>query len=134
MSGKDGLTDEERLRVELLTRPDTMTLEQWQASFPSAPRMVWQPIATAPKDRTVLGFVPCGVEIDDHVYTWPEGTLLRRVPMRWHEPNERTSRAAGWYVPWFIVELGVWDDPSIEYEAIQVDPTHWMPLPEPPKE
>ena len=94
----------------------------------------WQTMETAPKDTPVLGFVPYGVEIDDHVYTWPEDTLLRRVPMRWHEPNERTSRAAGWYVPWVVVVFGVWDDPSTDFEAIQVEPTHWMPLPEPPKE
>ena len=98
MSDKDGLTDEERLCVELLTRPDTMTLEQWQASFPSVSRMGWRPIATAPMNETWI-----------LLYTKDEPPIC--VGRR---------------------ELGRWACLCDDFRPTK--PSHWMPLPEPPKE
>ena len=114
MSGNDGLTDEERLRVEFLTRPDTMTLEQWQASFPSVSRMVWQPIATAPKptDDTVIHVLLA--------FHYPNGKYWGCMVMAWNRHNQD------------------WDDgmgnSTSDRDAESEMPTHWMPLPEPPKE
>jgi hypothetical protein len=62
----------------------------------------WQPIDTAPKDGT---WIWC-VEADIACKTNPT-----QYAMRWCD-----QRNAGWY-----------DD----YNG-QCDPTHWMPLPEPP--
>ena len=107
MSDKDGLTDEERLRVELLTRPDTMTLEQWQASFPSAPQMNWQPIGTAPQDGTeVILFYP---------HLRDDGFVTAG-----HYYRNDGGDGPYWYAD--LVNGGA------------SPPTHWMPLPEPPKE
>ena len=65
----------------------------------------WQPIETAPKDGTA-----CLVTYDGIV-----------VPARW-----RLSRISknlfGWH-------LDNWSDLDIEFA---MNPTHWMPLPEPP--
>jgi hypothetical protein len=74
-------------------------------------RNQWQPIETAPKDGTrLLAYMP-----------YPHGPLARKMPpgivftakftgMRWHTDDH---------------------DPFVFFNA---DPTHWMPLPEPPKE
>jgi hypothetical protein len=95
--------------------------------------MEWQPIETAPKDGSIfLVFLPDGVEVDDHTYTWPKKTFLEIVPARWHEPNQRTHEEAGWYPPFFWLSFGVYDDPSTDIDAIRIEPTHWMPLPTPP--
>ena len=67
--------------------------------------MDWQPIETAPKDgRWVL---VCGGN-------W-------RVIMAWYALNPRIDRAY-----WKVSDE--WDD----YELADDQPTHWMPLPEPP--
>lgn len=95
----------------------------------------WRTIESAPKDgMPILAYVPNGAELDEHAYCWPEGMILKIVPVVWHEPNERTCAGSGWYVPWFSVGFGVWDDPSTDFYDVQVEPTHWRPLPSPPKE
>lgn len=72
--------------------------------------MDWQPIETAPKDGTsVLLF-----------------------------PGDSVDITIGWFSKEFSSSPGVWK--SIEKESnydilvpIIIKPTHWMPLPEPPK-
>jgi len=65
----------------------------------------WQPIATAPKDGTaVLGYFP-----------GRRGYVARQdvVPIHW----------SGW-------GGGVWED--VNGGKPSAEPTHWMPLPDPP--
>ena len=73
--------------------------------------MIWQPIDTAPKDGTVID-------------VWGHG---RRYPgvrwTHWIEPEFQN-----WEIeqPYDALGGAHWDLPLIS-------PTHWMPLPEPPK-
>lgn len=66
----------------------------------------WQSIESAPKDGTWV--LVCGG-------TWP-------VTMAWYALNSRINRAY-----WKMDDE--WDD----YDLADDQPTHWMPLPEPPK-
>ena len=89
-----------------------------EASMLRSPSPTWRPIATAPKDGTViLGFVPnlrvvaCWWDPEfEHVYT--DAT-----------PDEPTPR-------------GAWTDNAVQSfgmeEVKEYEPTHWMPLPEGP--
>ena len=63
----------------------------------------WQPIETAPKDGTKI------IAFDHHA-----GVVIVRWRMRWPETGCEWIEATG-----------------EEYENYR--PTHWMPLPEPPK-
>ena len=63
----------------------------------------WQPIETAPKDGTKI-------IVFDHY----DGVVIARWRMRWPESGYEWIEATG-----------------EEYENYR--PTHWMPLPEPPK-
>lgn len=66
----------------------------------------WQPIETAPRDGTpLLGFVPS-------YYQGKGGICLLIWLKNAREPDGH------WY----------------DGHAFKTDPTHWMPLPEPPKE
>ena len=70
----------------------------------------WQPMETAPKDGTaILAWPICG----GGFYS-PEGEAQIAYVMRW---EERKS---------------IWVEASGE-EYMQCSPTHWMPLPPPPK-
>ena len=72
--------------------------------------MEWQPIETAPKDG---------------------GCVLLWLPEPWAEVEK-----AGWCGPWETwVRGGPPGDPDGEmpYGIGSLIPTHWMPLPEPPK-
>jgi hypothetical protein len=67
----------------------------------------WQPIETAPKDGTrILAFFP--QEIDSY--------KILTVLFTWRQ--------------WYLCPDGAYD---FEFE-IAGDPTHWMPLPNPPKQ
>lgn len=76
--------------------------------------MDWQPIETAPKGKAILVYDPS----HDHprVAQWMtamddgEGAWIYARKLSWQEPMMGKALS-------FIV----------------VDPTHWMPLPEPPK-
>jgi hypothetical protein len=70
---------------------------------------VWQPIETAPKDSTAILLWP---------YT--PGDIWSG-----HAPKEV---ALGYYVA-----DGVWLNPEDAF-GTTFEPTHWMPLPEPPEE
>ena len=81
----------------------------------------WQPIETAPKDdRAVLLFDP------------DEGGE--------YSPNEAFDVGYYIFVGWFNSSyyalrssLGSSGWYSCTYSAFETNPTHWMPLPEPPK-
>ena len=73
---------------------------------------MWQPIETAPKngDRLDLG----------SAYTTKDGLKFLRAPdCYWHK------KKASWMCKWYGRD---------GYSAIQApfNPTHWMPLPDPP--
>ena len=73
--------------------------------------MKWQPIGTAPKD---------GTEVD----LWcPDGHGGYRVQeAKWMKREYGPNGDYAWHA---------WN-PEFEWEPIPREPTHWMPLPEPP--
>ncbi len=78
--------------------------------------MKWQPIETAPKMKTVLLFAV--TEID------PSTKAVRNWKMDsgfWHTGYEDDAPVMS---PW------CWEGRQLR--AMDVQPTHWMPLPEPP--
>ena len=76
----------------------------------------WQPIETAPKDgRFILIHVPQGLE-----------TGAVTIGAYWKEEDRKAGRfMRGHWDGW----LGMDDDVASSW----CEPTHWMPLPEPPK-
>ena len=73
----------------------------------------WQPIETAPRDVDIL--------------VWSERYYDRPVTAQWDDRY-------GWSPSWddsLVIEY--MSDFGTEYKALPVRPTHWMPLPEPPK-
>lgn len=95
--------------------------------------MEWKPIETAPKDCSeVLLYVrnqygrgvrcvarwygKFQLEVgEDHYGDWGD----------WHEPSGQYYCHEGWYEETFYSDDGI-------IAAVHDDPTHWMPLPEPP--
>ena len=77
---------------------------------------VWQPIETAPKMRTILLFAVTDVAANGTVLNWKTATGS------WNTGYE-DSMARG-YTPW------EWDGHQLK--TYDVQPTHWMPLPDPP--
>ena len=73
--------------------------------------MEWQPIETAPKDGTEIlltdgAFTHCG---------------------RWYDKNNPKY-------PWKFLDFTYrWKDELNGWQDNKYGPTHWMPLPEPPK-
>lgn len=84
----------------------------------------WQPIETAPRDLWVLGFIPEGVLPQraggfNKVHVWPvflnDGAGLSGDYWEAELGEEGGHAETGWYPVSTVVQ-----------------PTHWMPLPEPP--
>lgn len=69
----------------------------------------WQPIKTAPKDGTpILAYIPC---------PWDNESPSMCAVVEW---KRMYGRDAVWVLS--------------AYDAFRFNPTHWMPLPEPPLE
>jgi hypothetical protein len=69
----------------------------------------WRDIETAPTDGT-------------WVLVWGPSQRWSSVMMAWFALNHRSGKA-------YWKDSTEWDD----YELVDDQPTHWMPLPEPPK-
>jgi hypothetical protein len=80
---------------------------------PIAQPGVWQPIESAPFDGTIID-VWLGDADDDEVSFYCTPGTRRSCGWRWHQWKFRP-----------VTGLGV--------PVVTVRPTHWMPLPEPPK-
>lgn len=83
-----------------------------------APVGEWQPIATAPKMRTILLFAVSDVAEDGTVKNWKMATGA------YHTGYEDERSKAEGRSPW------TWDGHQLKSYHLQ--PTHWMPLPAPP--
>lgn len=87
----------------------TTSMHKWADELEKLARVSdkteWQPIETAPKDGThILGF---------------DGSYMTTV--EWWEPSHKTEPGSWNLVQGCIRGYSEWE------------PTHWMPLPEPPK-
>lgn len=83
----------------------------------------WEPIETAPKDGTqVLVYAPIGMSIA----AWSQDTRGPGV-----SGHVQTPGWIGWANGDEIDDEG-WD--TGHGFALQLEPTHWMPLPAPPKD
>ena len=88
--------------------------------------MNWQDISTAPKDGTPFQARIPGYG-DDNVIAWMGGLL-----------DSNGDDCGGWYFVEDQEPPQCWTDGICwavnEDEIPSVNPTHWMPLPDPPKE
>jgi len=75
--------------------------------------MAWQPIETAPKDRVVLLYRPTA-------FAW----ALVATGMWCAQETHKRPR------PYWKL----WPIAGNQWDARAWEPTHWMPLPEPPEE
>jgi hypothetical protein len=73
----------------------------------------WQTIETAPNNRAILIFYPYGGRYKDHPAA-PDGFIY---VARWLDFDDKPG--------------GTWVD-ATDSNEIGTDPSHWMPLPEPP--
>lgn len=90
-------------------------IESAKAGKQVGPVSQWQPIESAPKDGTVI---VCGPAWDNAESHGQFVTIANR-----HRDT------------WFSPEIAIFKDGNWEEEGCSIrQPTHWMPLPEPPKE
>ena len=73
----------------------------------------WQPIATAPRDHILVYGQPQNLVIDGNEVATYRGPFV--CSAHWDEIDQA-----------YVLDGGSWLGPFIE-------PTHWMPLPAPPK-
>lgn len=74
---------------------------------------MWQPIETAPKDTPVLAFIP---------FAWASGEMAALQDVVSFDPKLGSNGR------WFSVTAPNYYQQCDE----RCQPTHWMPLPEPP--
>lgn len=93
----------------------------------------WQPIETAPREGVLVWLywpeplAPEGQYGYEDV-EWGSVDGLTQCVGKWIAAH----RGGNWVVPLISVYFGVPSDPSCDLDFIEVDPTHWMPLPAPP--
>jgi hypothetical protein len=96
-------------------------------SRPMSKDLTWQPIETAPKDQPIL--------------MWLIEPVDRRYPVA-KVFDDLDHLAIGFWVHDHWCSLEIEDCGSMggemtgwmeDWEQIRVNPSHWMPLPEPPK-
>lgn len=78
----------------------------------------WQPIATAPKMRTILLFAVTDIADDGRIMNWRMAT--GSFQEGWSIERMKSEGYTGWE----------WDGRQLK--GYDHQPTHWMPLPEPP--
>lgn len=110
-----------QLDIEVEIRKDAVD-KRWECMKENAElkkQNEWQPIETAPKD---------GTSVLVHSYKWIEPTMMYYSSEEYFEEEYGDSEymESGWYV-----SHGMDFDQPDEYTR---EPTHWMPLPTPPKE
>lgn len=93
--------------------------------------MGWQPIETAPAGEIVLLYCPAGV---DRLYASPEAAACYCIGF--HGDGGSIYATDGWWSVESREEIWGYGSeltgPMSETECLRVNPTHWMPLPEPP--
>lgn len=109
------------IKADCAPHPSVFSKPHWEtlARAAVAECFRWRPIETAPKDGTHV--LVC---FDEPKYG-PYWTFQQRPPTvaHWFGPADLPGlRSGGWY-------LSVHQN-----DAERIYPTHWMPLPEPPKE
>jgi len=83
--------------------------------------MEWQPIETAPKDGTEV------IACFSNNYGFQENPTT-------YGPWTCAFRNGKWMASWgdrAVIYSESWA--GTEYQEAEIDPTHWMPLPSPPK-
>lgn len=78
--------------------------------------MTWQPIETAPKDGTSV-LLCKEIDADGNPIDWSEDLKTAQVFVQ----------VAAWWEDCWVVYCSLIEDPLLHFE-----PTHWMPLPDPP--
>ena len=84
--------------------------------------MEWQPIETAPRDGTEI----IAVFSSDYGGTQEKPTVYGP----WTAAFRRNKWMASWDDASVVEREGYW---GTDYMETPLDPTHWMPLPEPPR-
>jgi hypothetical protein len=87
-------------------------------------RSPWKPIKTAPRDRFVLLYVPDG-QLESGPVTM--GIYFPDEDEARDEKGRFAKRKAWWPADW-----NGWMGTDGDNSASWCEPTHWMPMPEPP--
>lgn len=98
--------------------------------------MEWQPIKTAPKDKTWILVCGGSASDGDENYHWSWNDTIKQIEQdaaiaainarpvvaRWEDENANYRGGAWAYAAW-----------DSAWRSFYENPTHWMPLPAPPE-